>query len=67
MGEIKMYEVITEYDNQGPVVVMRSKDLGKCLDKQKRLIQDGHLDCFISRGKPGFPGPLDPFEAKVKA
>jgi len=46
-----MYEVIIEYDNQGPVVVMRSQDLSKCLDKQKRLIQDGHLDCFISRVK----------------
>jgi len=61
-----MYEVIIEYDNQGPRVVMRSHDLAKCLDKQKRLIKDGHLDCFISRGKPGFPGPLDSFEAKVK-
>lgn len=46
-----MYEVIIEYDNQGPVVVMRSQDLSKCLDKQKRLIQDGHLDCFIARVK----------------
>ena len=46
-----MYEVIIEYDNQGPVVVMRSQDLSKCLDKQKRLIKDGHLDCFISRVK----------------
>jgi len=46
-----MYEVIIEYDNQGPVVVMRSKDLSKCLDKQKRLIQAGHLDCFIARVK----------------
>lgn len=62
-----MYEVIIEDQNLGPVVVMRSKDLSKCLDKQKRLIQDGHLDCFIARGKPGFPGPLDPFEAKGKA
>ena len=44
-----MYEVIIEYDNQGPVVVMRSANLGQCLDKQKRLIQDGHLDCFIAR------------------
>ena len=46
-----MYEVIIENEILGPVVVMRSKDLGKCLDKQKRLIQAGHLDCFISRGK----------------
>ena len=46
-----MYEVIIEDQNLGPVVVMRSQDLGKCLDKQKRLIQDGHLDCFIARGK----------------
>jgi len=46
-----MYEVIIEYDKQGPVVVMRSQDLSKCLDKQKRLIKDGHLDCFISRVK----------------
>jgi hypothetical protein len=46
-----MYEVIIEDAILGPVVVMRSQDLSKCLDKQKRLIQDGHLDCFISRGK----------------
>ena len=46
-----MYEVIIEYDNQEPVVVMRSQDLSKCLDKQKRLIKDGHLDCFIARVK----------------
>ena len=46
-----MYEVIIEYDNQGPVVVMRSPNLGQCLYKQKRLIQDGHLDCFIARVK----------------
>ena len=46
-----MYEVIIEYEILGPVVVMRSPNLGQCLDKQKRLIQDGHLDCFISRVK----------------
>jgi hypothetical protein len=46
-----MYEVIIENEILGPVVVMRSKDLSKCLDKQKRLIKDGHLDCFISRVK----------------
>lgn len=46
-----MYEVIIEDQNLRPVVVMRSKDLSKCLDKQKRLIQDGHLDCFIARRK----------------
>ena len=46
-----MYEVIIEDAILGPVVVMRSKALSKCLDKQKRLIKDGHLDCFISRGK----------------
>jgi len=46
-----MYEVIIEYDNQGPIVVMRSDNLGQCLDKQKRLIKDGHLDCFIARVK----------------
>ena len=46
-----MYEVIIEDAILGPVVVTRSKDLSKCLDKQKRFIQDGHLDCYISRGK----------------
>ena len=60
-----MYEVIIEDAILGQVVVMRSKDLSKCLDKQKRLIQDG-VDCFITRGKPGFPGPLDPFETRGK-
>lgn len=46
-----MYEVIIEYEDQGPVVVMRSHDLAKCVDKQKRLIKDGHLECFIARVK----------------
>ena len=46
-----MYEVIVENEILGPVVVMRSANLGQCLDKQKRLIQEGHLDCFISRVK----------------
>ncbi len=46
-----MYEVIIENEILGPVVVMRSQDLSKCLDKQKRLIQDGHQECFISRVK----------------
>ena len=46
-----MYEVIIENEILGPVVVMRSPNLGQCLDKQKRLIQAGHLDCYIARGK----------------
>ena len=46
-----MYEVIIENEILGPVVVMRSDNLGQCLDKQKRLIQDGHKDCFIARVK----------------
>jgi len=46
-----MYEVIIDDAILGPVVVMRSPNLGQCLDKQKRLIQDGHLDCFIARVK----------------
>jgi hypothetical protein len=46
-----MYEVIIEDENLGTVTVMRSDNLGQCLDKQKRLIQAGHLDCYITRGK----------------
>ena len=46
-----MYEVIIEKEILGPVVVMRSPNLGQCLDKQKRLIQAGHLDCFIAKVK----------------
>ena len=46
-----MYEVIIEDENLGTITVMRSDNLGQCLDKQKRLIQDGHLECFIARGK----------------
>ena len=46
-----MYEVIIEDENLGTITVMRSDNLGQCLDKQKRLIQDGHLDCYITRGK----------------
>ena len=46
-----MYEVIIEDENLGTVTVMRSDNLGQCLDKQKRLIQDEHLECFITRGK----------------
>ena len=46
-----MYEVIIENEILGPVVVMRSDNLGQCLDRQKRLIQDGHKECFIARVK----------------
>jgi len=67
MGFFSMYEVIIEDENLGTVTVMRSDNLGQCLDKQKRLIQAGHLDCYITRGKPGFPGRLDSFETRGKA
>jgi hypothetical protein len=51
MGFFSMYEVIIEDENLGTITVMRSDNLGQCLDKQKRLIQAGHLDCYITRGK----------------
>lgn len=50
-GGNNMYEVIIEDENLGTVTVMRSDNLGQCLDKQKRLIRAGHLDCYITRGK----------------